>query len=62
MKPSRHIIPVMLALDASLYRLLPEDGNKNRPSIVVTYSILGSIVKELVNGNARCYHYNTQRP
>lgn len=52
MKPSRHIIPVILALVLAFTASCRKAETKNRPSIVVTYSILGSVVKELVNGNA----------
>jgi zinc/manganese transport system substrate-binding protein len=52
MKPARHIIPVILALVLAFTASCQKTETKNRPSIVVTYSILGSVVKELVNGNA----------
>ena len=52
MKPVRHIIPVIIALALAFTASCQKKETKNKPSIVVTYSILGSIVKELVNGNA----------
>ena len=52
MKPSRHILPAILALALVFTASCRKTETKIRPSIVVTYSILGSVVKELVNGNA----------
>jgi zinc/manganese transport system substrate-binding protein len=52
MKPGKHIIPVIIAAAVAFTSSCQKAEIKNKPSIVVTYSILGSVVKELVNGNA----------
>jgi len=52
MKPGNHVIPVIIAAMLAFTASCQKTEIKNKPSIVVTYSILGSVVKELVNGKA----------
>jgi len=46
----RHIIPVTIAIAFTVSCQNTE--MRKRPTVVATYSILGSVVKDLVNGNA----------
>jgi zinc/manganese transport system substrate-binding protein len=52
MKPVNHIIPAIIAMALVFTASCQKTKTESKPSIVVTYSILGSVVKELANGNA----------